>query len=118
MGGRGSILGPLIGNVLLTLLPEFAAPLVAWSTFLYAVLLLAIVLLMPGGIAALLDFRDRKPLESNRRSSSRHRTAYVHCWIMVRRARHRLAQRGAGVWWRAGDRRVGPDHRGAGRCMG
>jgi branched-chain amino acid transport system permease protein len=66
VGGRGSILGPLIGNVLLTLLPEFAAPLVAWSTFLYAALLLGIVLLMPGGIAALLDFRNRKPLESNR----------------------------------------------------
>jgi branched-chain amino acid transport system permease protein len=66
VGGRGSILGPLIGNVILTLLPEFAAPLVAWSTFLYAVLLLAIVLLMPGGIAALLDFRNRKPLETNR----------------------------------------------------
>ncbi|HEX2941513.1 MAG TPA: branched-chain amino acid ABC transporter permease, partial [Rhodopila sp.] len=47
VGGRGSILGPLVGNILLTLLPEFAAPLVAWSTFLYAVLLLAIVLLMP-----------------------------------------------------------------------
>ncbi len=66
VGGRGSILGPLIGNVLLTLLPEFAAPLVAWSTFLYAVLLLAIVLLIPGGIAAMLDFGNRKPLESNR----------------------------------------------------
>ena len=66
VGGRGSILGPLLGNIILTLLPEFAAPLVAWSTFLYAALLLAIVLLMPGGIAALLDFRNRKPLESNR----------------------------------------------------
>lgn len=66
VGGRGSIVGPLIGNILLTLLPEFAAPLVAWSTFLYAVLLLLIVLLMPGGIAALLDFRNRKPLTSDR----------------------------------------------------
>jgi ABC-type branched-subunit amino acid transport system ATPase component/ABC-type branched-subunit amino acid transport system permease subunit len=66
IGGRGSILGPLLGTILLTVLPEFAAPLVAWSTFLYAVLLLAIVLLMPGGIAELIDFRNRKPLESNR----------------------------------------------------
>jgi branched-chain amino acid transport system permease protein len=66
VGGRGSILGPLIGTVLLTLLPEFAAPLVAWSTFLYAALLLAIVLAMPGGIAALIDFRNRKPLPSDR----------------------------------------------------
>jgi branched-chain amino acid transport system permease protein len=66
IGGRGSVLGPLLGTILLTVLPEFAAPLVAWSTFLYAVLLLAIVLLMPGGIADLLDFKNRKPLESNR----------------------------------------------------
>ena len=40
IGGRGSILGPLLGTIILTVLPEFAAPLVAWSTFLYAVLLL------------------------------------------------------------------------------
>jgi branched-chain amino acid transport system permease protein len=71
VGGRGSILGPLIGNILLTLLPEFAAPLVAWSTFLYAVLLLVIVLVMPGGIAALLDFRNRKPLASDRAIATR-----------------------------------------------
>ena len=66
IGGRGSIIGPLLGTILLTVLPEFAAPLVAWSTFLYAVLLLAIVLVMPGGIAELLDFHNRRPLESNR----------------------------------------------------
>src|SRR6185369_11157940 len=66
IGGRGSVLGPLLGTILLTVLPEFAAPLVAWSTFLYAVLLLAIVLLMPGGIADLLDFKNRRPLQTNR----------------------------------------------------
>src|SRR6202166_4059805 len=66
IGGRGSILGPLLGTILLTVLPEFAAPLVAWSTFLYAVLLLVIVLAMPGGIAELLDFKNRRPLESGR----------------------------------------------------
>jgi branched-chain amino acid transport system permease protein len=66
IGGRGSILGPMLGTIILTILPEFAAPLAAWSTFLYAVLLLVIVLVMPGGIAALLDFRNRRPLASNR----------------------------------------------------
>src|SRR4051812_29010677 len=66
IGGRGSVLGPLLGTILLTVLPEFAAPLVAWSTFLYAVLLLVIVLAMPGGIADLLDFKNRRPLQSNR----------------------------------------------------
>jgi branched-chain amino acid transport system permease protein len=66
IGGRGSILGPLLGTILLTVLPEFAAPLVAWSTFLYAVLLLVIVLAMPGGIAEILDFKNRRPLASDR----------------------------------------------------
>src|SRR3954452_854607 len=66
IGGRGSIMAPLLGTILLTALPQVAAPLVAWSPFLYVVLLLAIVLLMPGGIAELLDFKNRKPLESNR----------------------------------------------------
>ena len=66
IGGRGSILGPLLGTILLTALPEFAAPLVAWSTFLYAALLLVIVLAMPGGIAEILDFKNRRPLESHR----------------------------------------------------
>jgi branched-chain amino acid transport system permease protein len=66
IGGRSSILGPLLGTILLTVLPEFAAPLVAWSTFLYAVLLLVIVLAIPGGIAEILDFKNRRPLESHR----------------------------------------------------
>jgi branched-chain amino acid transport system ATP-binding protein/branched-chain amino acid transport system permease protein len=66
IGGRGSILGPLCSTVLLTLLPEVAAPLAAWATFLYATLLLAIVLLAPGGFANLFDFKNRKPLETGR----------------------------------------------------
>ena len=66
IGGRGSILGPALGTIILTVLPEFAAPLVQWSTFLYAALLLVIVLLIPGGIADLLDYRNRRPLEQHR----------------------------------------------------
>jgi branched-chain amino acid transport system permease protein len=66
IGGRGSILGPLLGTFILTALPEFVAPLVAWSTFLYAALLLVIVLVVPGGIAELLDFKSRRPLERHR----------------------------------------------------
>jgi ABC-type branched-subunit amino acid transport system ATPase component/ABC-type branched-subunit amino acid transport system permease subunit len=66
IGGRGSILGPLLGTILLTILPEIAAPLASWSTFLYAALLLAIVLAIPGGIAELLDYENRRPLLSGR----------------------------------------------------
>jgi branched-chain amino acid transport system permease protein len=66
IGGRGSVLGPLLGVILLTILPEAAAPLVAWSTFLYAALLLVIVISLPGGIADLLDRRRRRKLPENR----------------------------------------------------
>ncbi len=66
IGGRGSIIGPLLGTIILTVLPELAAPLVAWSTFLYAALLLVIVLAVPGGIADLLDYRNRRPLKQHR----------------------------------------------------
>src|SRR5437868_4294915 len=66
IGGRGSILGPALGTIILTALPEFAAPLVQWSTFLYAALLLLIVLVIPGGIADLLDYKNRRPLTQHR----------------------------------------------------
>jgi branched-chain amino acid transport system permease protein len=66
IGGRGSVLGPLLGTVLLTALPEFAAPLVVWSTCLYAALLLVIVIALPGGIADLLDQRRRRKLRQDR----------------------------------------------------
>src|SRR6185436_2030207 len=55
-----------LGTLILTVLPEFAAPLVQWSTFLYAALLLVIVLVIPGGIADLLDYKNRRPLEQHR----------------------------------------------------
>lgn len=66
IGGRGSIAGPLIGTVILTVLPEVAAPLAAWSTTLYAVLLLLLVLVIPGGIASLIDAGNWRALPGNR----------------------------------------------------
>jgi branched-chain amino acid transport system permease protein len=66
IGGRGSVLGPLVGTILLTILPEVAAPLAAWSTFLYAALLLVIVLAVPGGIASLFDRAARRALPGDR----------------------------------------------------
>lgn len=71
IGGRGAVLGPMLATALLTVLPEFAAPLVAWSTFLYAALLLAVVLLAPGGIAQALDRANRRPLHTDRHVTPR-----------------------------------------------
>src|ERR1700676_3710159 len=65
-GALAAIAGGLFASLQTYITPDIAAPLAAWSTFLYAALLLAIVLAMPGGIAALLDFRNRRPLASNR----------------------------------------------------
>jgi len=54
IGGRGGILGPLIGTAVLTVLPEVAAPLAKLGTFFYGLLLLAVVLLVPEGIGQVL----------------------------------------------------------------
>jgi ABC-type branched-subunit amino acid transport system permease subunit len=50
IGGRGHILGPIVGTVVLTALPELVAPLAKLGTFFYGLLLLAVVLLVPEGI--------------------------------------------------------------------
>jgi branched-chain amino acid transport system permease protein len=69
VGGRGSILGPFIGVIVLAALPEIVAPLAKLGTFFYGVLLLIVVLLLPEGIGNLIHIlRDRfNPIE--RRSS-------------------------------------------------
>ena len=52
IGGRGAILGPLIGTIVLTALPEVVAPLAKLGQFFYGALLLAVVLLVPEGIGS------------------------------------------------------------------
>ncbi len=65
IGGRGSILGPLLGTIILTALPEFArAPGRSGRRSSMRVLLLAIVLAMPGGIAD--DARLQEPPAARR----------------------------------------------------
>ena len=54
IGGRGSIVGPLLGTIVLTILPEAVAPLAKLGNFFYGLLLLAVVLLMPEGIGPML----------------------------------------------------------------
>jgi ABC-type branched-subunit amino acid transport system permease subunit len=55
IGGRGSIVGPLVGTVILTALPELVAPLAKLGNFFYGLLLLAVVLLVPEGIGRLFE---------------------------------------------------------------
>ena len=105
IGGRGSILGPVLGTIILTVLPEFAAPLVQWSTFLYAALLLVIVLVIPGGIADLLDYKNRRPLEQHREIVPRPELLARVLGEQDAPSTHRAQGHRAAFRRRAGDRR-------------
>lgn len=69
IGGRGHILGPILGTVVLTALPELVSPLARLGTFFYGLLLLIVVLLVPEGIGRVFQIvmeRLRpKPQESH-----------------------------------------------------
>ena len=54
IGGKGSIFGPFIGTVVLTALPELAAPLAKLGNLFYGLLLLIVVLVIPEGIGKLM----------------------------------------------------------------
>lgn len=55
IGGRGTILGPFIGTVILTALPEIVAPLAKLGAFFYGLTLLLVVLLLPEGVGRLVE---------------------------------------------------------------
>lgn len=55
IGGRGSIVGPFVGVVVLTALPELVAPLAKLGHFFYGLLLLAVVLIVPEGIGRVFE---------------------------------------------------------------
>lgn len=55
IGGRGSIIGPLLGTAVLTALPEVVAPLAKLGNFFYGLLLLVVVLVVPEGIGRVFE---------------------------------------------------------------
>jgi ABC-type branched-subunit amino acid transport system permease subunit len=68
IGGRGTILGPFVGTVILTALPELVAPLAKLGAFFYGVLLLVVVLLIPEGfgrVFAIITERFGEPHRSH-----------------------------------------------------
>jgi len=55
IGGRGSIIGPFLGTVVLTALPELVSPLAKLGNFFYGLLLLNVVLVVPEGIGRMFE---------------------------------------------------------------
>jgi ABC-type branched-subunit amino acid transport system ATPase component/ABC-type branched-subunit amino acid transport system permease subunit len=79
IGGKGSIIGPFIGTVVLTLLPEIVSPLAKYSHLFYGVLLLAVVLVIPGGLGALIA-RPRAARTGDARARSGFGSTYA--WLL------------------------------------
>jgi len=60
VGGTGTIIGPIIGAVLLTLLPELLHAIKDFRMLIYGAILVVIIMYAPGGIAGLLkSFSNR-----------------------------------------------------------
>lgn len=53
VGGAGSIAGPMIGAIFLTIIPEMLRAMHAWELVLYGGLLILIILFLPGGLLTL-----------------------------------------------------------------
>ena len=53
LGGTGSVWGPVVGAVVLTLLPELLSSWANYQDLIYAGLILAVIMVLPGGIVSL-----------------------------------------------------------------
>jgi ABC-type branched-subunit amino acid transport system permease subunit len=55
VGGLGTLIGPVIGGFIISLLPEFLYGFVEYHLIIYALVLLIFLLFMPKGIAGMLE---------------------------------------------------------------
>lgn len=60
LGGMGTLVGPIIGALILGFLPEIFRPLVEYRMFLYAALLLFMIRFQPGGLLGEKSFLRQK----------------------------------------------------------
>jgi branched-chain amino acid transport system permease protein len=59
VGGLGTLIGPVIGGFIISLLPEFLYRFVEYHLIIYAFILLVFLLFMPKGIAGMLEKREK-----------------------------------------------------------
>lgn len=64
LGGRNSVMGPIIGTAILIILPELARPLAANRLIIYGVMLIVVINYLPKGIAdTVIDYFRSSRLE-------------------------------------------------------
>lgn len=69
LGGVNALLGPLVGAILTTVLPEVLRFSSQWREILMGLLILAVVLFLPGGAMSLLRLRPRPRVTPRARSA-------------------------------------------------
>ena len=71
VGGLGTLLGPVVGAVVLGILPEVFRPLVDYRMFLYAALLLMMIRFLPGGLLGGSDLLSVKNLRKRKAAATK-----------------------------------------------
>lgn len=60
VGGAGSVLGPLLGTFFLTMIPEILRVAREYEPIIYAIILILIMFLLPGGLISLPSLLRKK----------------------------------------------------------
>jgi branched-chain amino acid transport system permease protein len=61
VGGQGRLWGPVVGTLILFLLPELLGPLQSWRLLIYGVILLVLMVFAPHGIMGMAFWRRWRP---------------------------------------------------------
>jgi branched-chain amino acid transport system permease protein len=61
LGGKGTLIGPLLGGAIFAALPETLRFVDEYRIAIFAVILLVVIRIQPGGLAALIPWRVRPP---------------------------------------------------------
>jgi MFS family permease len=64
LGGFGTLMGPVVGGLIMTVLLEFVRGFAEWKEFLYGFLLLGLLIFMPNGLLGLLRQGWREWMEN------------------------------------------------------
>ena len=73
LGGIGMVWGPIIGAVVLTVLPQVLSSWQNYEQLIYALAILAVILVLPGGLTSLpAEFRARRAKLKQRSEERRH----------------------------------------------